>query len=231
MLSVVMPLYNEERRLHAGLAGVDRLVSALGSPVELVLVDDGSTDGTLALAREQAPPGARVLAEVHRGKGGALAAGVQAATGDRLLLTDVDWSVAPEEIARLLAVQGDVVMAVREGPGAHRLGEPPARHLIGRFFNRLVQWTVMAGHEDTQCGCKVIERRAAEIIFQRMSIQGWAFDVELLVVAHALGMDIQEVPVTWRYESDTRVRPWRDSAQMARDVFHVQRRLRAGRYQ
>ena len=89
MLSVVIPLYNEERRLEAGLAGARELVTLVEGPIELVFVDDGSTDGTLALLRQRAPQAARILAEPHRGKGGALAAGVRAAKGDRLSLIHI----------------------------------------------------------------------------------------------------------------------------------------------
>lgn len=230
MLSVVIPLYNEARRLRAGLHGARELQRLCTEPVELVLVDDGSTDATLAVARAEAPPHTRILAEPHRGKGGALAAGVRAATGDRLLLTDVDWSVGPAEALRLLDVPGDVVLAVREGAGARRLGEPLRRHLVGRAFNALVKLAVVAGHEDTQCGCKLLRRGAAQDIFARLTVDGWAFDVELVVVAHVLGLDLRELPVTWRYQPDTRLSLGADGLQMARDVLHIRRRLDRGDY-
>lgn len=231
MLSVVIPLYNEERRLEAGLTGARELVTLVEGPVELVFVDDGSTDGTLALLRQRAPQAARILAEPHRGKGGALAAGVRAAKGDRILLTDVDWSVTPAEVARLLEEEGDVVLAVREGAGARRLGEPLRRHLVGRAFNALVKLVVVVGHEDTQCGCKLLRADAAEKLFARLTVEGWAFDVELVVIAHVLGLDLREFPVTWRYQPDTRLRIGRDGLQMARDVLRIRRRLDAGAYQ
>lgn len=230
MLSVVIPVYNEERRLPAGLQGVAALQALIDEPIELVIVDDGSTDRTLSVARDLVPQGAVVLSEPHRGKGGALSAGVLVARGDRVLLTDVDWSVAPPDAARLLAVDADVVLAVREGIGAHRLGEPLRRHLVGRAFNALVKVGVVAGHEDTQCGCKLLRRPAARSIFHRLTVDGWAFDVELVVVAHVLGLDIRELPVTWRYQPDTRLSMMRDSLAMARDVLHIRRRLRSGAY-
>lgn len=230
MLSVVIPLYNEERRLDAGLSGVAALRDLVDEPLEVIFVDDGSSDGTLSLLRERAHQGAVILAEPHRGKGGALAAGVRAATGDRVLLTDVDWSVQPAEVARLLAHTADVVLAVREGAGARRVGEPFRRHLVGRAFNLLVQTTLVAGHEDTQCGCKLLRSHAAHAIFDRLTVEGWAFDVELVVIAHVLGLELCEVPVTWRYQPDTRLVLARDGVQMARDVLHIRRRLARGRY-
>lgn len=230
MLSVVIPLFNEERRLEAGLAGAEALRQQLDEPMELIFVDDGSTDATLDHLRDAARQDTVILAEPHRGKGGALAAGVRVARGSRVLLTDVDWSVQPAEVARLLRASGDVVLAVREGMGARRVGEPLRRHLVGRAFNLLVKSALVSGHEDTQCGCKLLRAAAARSIFERLTVEGWAFDVELVVVAHVLGLELREVPVTWCYQPDTRLVLARDGLQMARDVLHIRRRLARGAY-
>ncbi len=229
-LSVVIPLYNEERRLAEGLDGLAALRRSVREPVQAVWVDDGSADDTLAALKAHIFPGDLVLAEPHRGKGGALRAGVGAATGDRLLLVDVDWSVPPGEIAALLAVDADIVMATREGEGARRVDEPAWRHWTGRAFNTLVQRWVLDGIEDTQCGCKLVRRTAATDLFSRLTVQGWAYDVELLTAARARGYTMVEVPVEWRYAADTRVRLVRDGVAMARDVWRVRRNARAGRY-
>ncbi len=225
-LTVVVPVWNEEHRLRAGFAGLERL-RAVVSDVEGILVDDGSTDGTLALAQAEAPPWVRVVAEPHRGKGGALKAGVAVATGDRVLVTDVDWSVAPEAVLTLLAADAEVVCAVREGSGARRLAEPFWRHLMGRVFNRLVQETVLSGHWDTQCGFKLLQRRCAQDLYARLTVEGWAYDVELLTLAHLHGYTVKDVPVVWRYEEDSRLRTLSDGLTMLRDVrrvaWHVRR--------
>jgi dolichyl-phosphate beta-glucosyltransferase len=225
-LSVVVPAWNEEHRLAAGLAGLERLRALLGD-VEAVLVDDGSTDGTLALARATAPGWVRVLAEPHRGKGGALRAGVAVTRGARVLVADVDWSVAPEAVGSLLAVDADVVCAVREGVGARRVAEPLWRHLLGRAFNRLVQETVLSGHWDTQCGFKLLRGDVARELYAALTVEGWAYDVELLTLAHLRGCSVREVPVVWRYEADSRLRPLADGLAMLRDVRGVARRVRA----
>lgn len=226
----MIPLYDEAHRLAQGLAGVAELRQRLGEPVEAVWVDDGSRDGTLAAARAAAGPDDVVLAEPHRGKGGALAAGVAAASGDRLLLCDVDWSVAPGQVPLLTAEVADLVIATREGPGARRVAEPPWRHWMGRAFNRCVQDLLLAGHEDTQCGAKLLTRDAARDLFPRLTVPGWAYDVELLYVAHLRGHTVREVPVVWRYEADSRLRPLADGIGMARDLWRVSRRARAGAY-
>lgn len=226
-LTVVVPVWNEEHRLRAGFAGLERL-RAVVPDVEGIVVDDGSTDATLDLARTEAPPWVRVLAEPHRGKGGALRAGVLQATGDRVLVTDVDWSVAPEAVRTLLASNAEVVCAVREGSGARRLAEPFWRHLMGRVFNRLVQETVLSGHWDTQCGFKLLERRCAQHLYGLLSVEGWAYDVELLTLAHLHGYVVEDVPVVWRYEEDSRLRSFQDGLGMLRDVRRVAQRIRRG---
>ena len=224
-LTVVVPVWNEEHRLRAGFNGLERL-RVLVPDVEAILVDDGSTDSTLSLARGAAPPWVRVLAEPHRGKGGALKAGVAQATGDRVLVTDVDWSVAPETVRTLIDADAEVVCAVREGTGARRLAEPFWRHLMGRVFNRLVQETVLSGHWDTQCGFKLLERRCAQDLYGRLTVEGWAYDVELLTLAHLHGYTVKDVAVVWRYEEDSRLRTVSDGWNMLRDVRRVARRVR-----
>lgn len=230
-LSVILPAWNEEGRIAAGLDRVREFVHHAGLAVETVLVDDGSTDATVARA-EAAAEGLtlRIVRAPHAGKGAALTAGVAAASGERLLLTDVDWSVSPREAARMLALDADLVVAVREGRGASRLAEPEWRHKLGRVFNWLVQGWVLSGHEDTQCGCKLLRRETARAIFPQLTVAGWAYDVELLYVAHLQGWRVAELPVAWRFESDSRVRPWPDGWQMIRDLRRIRRNAREGRY-
>ncbi|MFZ5477108.1 MAG: glycosyltransferase [Myxococcota bacterium] len=228
-LSVVLPVWNEEHRLAAGLAGLAELRRRAGTAVEAVFVDDGSTDGTLAALRREAR-GDVVLAEPHRGKGAALRAGVLAAAGDRVLLADIDWSVHPGQALLLRDVDADVVVATREGDGSRRIGEPVWRHFLGRAFNQIVQGTVLAGHTDTQCGCKLLRRDVARALFSRLTVDGWAYDVELLYLAHVEGHTVREVPVVWRYEADSRLRPWADGVAMARELWKVRRNAREGAY-
>jgi glycosyltransferase involved in cell wall biosynthesis len=226
-LSVVIPVWNEERRIARGLAGVAELRRLVGEDLEVLVVDDGSTDATADLATTD---GVRVLREPHRGKGGALRAGVAAATGDRVLLVDVDWSVGPRAALDLLAADGDVVVAVREGHGARRLGEPEWRHTLGRAFNWLVAGWVLSGHRDTQCGCKLLRREVAVDLFARQTVTGWAYDVELLYLANLDGYRVVEVPVVWVYEEESRLEPLRDGLAMVRELRRIQANARSGRY-
>jgi len=235
-LSVVIPVYDEVPRLDAGLAGLRDLRAVWPGPVRALFVDDGSRDGTADALAARLGPDDALLREPHRGKGGALRAGVTAAPpADWLLLTDVDWSVPPREVLRLheASLRGtgaDVAIAVREGPGARRVGEPVWRHLVGRAFNLLVQGWVLAGHADTQCGFKLLRADVARELFARTTLEGWAIDVELLALAHAGGHPVVEVPVTWRFEPDSRVRVAGDALRTAREVWAVRWRWRTGGY-
>jgi dolichyl-phosphate beta-glucosyltransferase len=224
LLSLVVPCYDEAHRLPSTFEGLRALQRALPFRLEVLLVDDGSRDDTSPLAARLGAdlPGFRLLSEPHRGKGGALRAGVLAARGEYVFLADADWSMPPEQVLAFLPpalVDFDVAIASREVEGAVRHGEPLRRHLLGRAFNRLVQLAVLPGIEDSQCGFKCLRRDAAVALFDRSRTDGWAFDVELLVLARERGLRIREIPIDWHYRADSRLRPGRDGLAMARDVL------------
>src|SRR5262249_23237252 len=150
-------------------------------------------------------PRIRVMREPHRGKGGAVKAGLVAAQGDFRFICDADLSMPIQEIHRFLPPaleDADVAIASREGPDASRLGEPFYRHAVGRLFNLGVQWLVLPGINDSQCGFKMFTASAVNRIFPRVTVSGWAFDVEVLAVARAQGMRIVEVPIEWHYRAE-----------------------------
>jgi dolichyl-phosphate beta-glucosyltransferase len=137
------------------------------------------------------------------------------------------------EIAQFLPPQltgFDVAIGSREGHGARRIGEPIVRHLAGRAFNYLVQHLMLAGIEDTQCGFKMFTARAVEAIFPRVTIEGWAFDIEVLHIARARGLRIVEVPIEWHYGRESRLSLTRDGAAMFRELLRIRRRARRGEY-
>jgi dolichyl-phosphate beta-glucosyltransferase len=209
-LSVVIPAYNESGRLPQSLRRIHAFLSAWRRSYEVVVVDDGSADGTARGARESGVPGLTVLQnERNRGKGYSVRRGMLAARGDHRLMTDADLSTPIEELDRLLAAQDegfDVVIGSRALPGAHiEVHQPWYRENMGRVFNLLVRALAVPGLHDTQCGFKLFTARAADEVFAAGRLDGFSFDVEALFLARRRGYRIAELPVTWRNDAATRV--------------------------
>lgn len=234
-LTIVIPAYNEEGRIGATL---ERLRSYLGSRPwrwEIVVVDDGSADGTVAVAERGAGADGRVRVqrEPHRGKGGAVRAGLLASTAAHRFICDADLSMPVHELERFMPPalgDADVAIGSREGAGARRVGEPALRHLTGRIFNRIVQHLAVPGIQDTQCGFKMFTARAVETVFPHATIDGWAFDIEVLYLARRAGLRILEVPIEWHYREDSRLDMSRDALRMFREVLQIRARARRGEY-
>jgi glycosyltransferase involved in cell wall biosynthesis len=238
LLSIVIPAYNEERRLPGTLAQIGAYLAQQPYTAEVLVVDDGSDDATADVADHS---GVQVLRCDHRGKGFAVRAGALAARGDYILLCDADLATPIEEWPKLRArldAGDDVVIGSREGLGAERLGEPEYRHVMGRVFNLIVRLVALRGIQDTQCGFKALRRPVARDLFNRVRIYGeqarpvkgaavTAYDVELLFLAQRFGYHVAEVPVIWHYGEETKVDPLRDSLRNLRDVLRV--RLNAWR--
>lgn len=237
LVSVVIPAYNEERRLPQTLARVHEYLSAQNYPSELLVVDDGSTDNTVRVVQDFARDHAAVqlIQNDHRGKGYTVRTGMLAARGHIVLFSDADLSTPIEDLEKLLPwfERGyDIVIGSREGAGARREREPFYRHVMGRVFNRIVQALTVRGIEDTQCGFKAFRDEVAQDVFSRMLLYGddakkisggmvTAFDVEALFIGHKSGYRIKEVPVRWRYGTETKVNPLKDSYRNLRDVVLV----------
>jgi dolichyl-phosphate beta-glucosyltransferase len=232
-LSVIIPAFNEARQIESAIAQLVSLLQSRPWDWDIRVVDDGSSDGTAEIVEPLARGSSRVRLqrEPHRGKGGAVKAGMLAAGGDVRFLCDADLSMPPAELDRLMAALAsgaDIVIASREGKGARRVGEPWRRHATGRVFNFLIRQLVLGGISDTQCGFKLFTARAAASVFPRVTLDGWAFDVEALAIARALDLRIVEVPIEWHYRRESRLSIWRDAGVMLRDILRVRGRLRRG---
>lgn len=237
MLSIIIPAYNEARRLPHTLDRVLAYLEQSGTVAEIIVVDDGSTDTTLRVARDYsaAHRAVQVIANDHRGKGFAVRSGMLAGQGRYLLFSDADLATPIEEWEKLyeqLRAGSDVAIGSREGLGAHRYGEPTHRHIMGRAFNLLVRLVALGGIQDTQCGFKAFRRDAGRELFGNLRLYGpdaprlsgaavTAFDVEVLFLAKKRGYRVAEVPVVWHYGNETKVDPLRDSARNLRDVLAV----------
>ena len=233
-LSVVIPAYNEESRIEATLEQVHAYLTLQPYPWEIVVADDGSIDGTAKLVAAFAGerPRIRLLSLEHRGKGWAVRQGMLAANGVYRFLCDADLSMPVEQIGRFLAPEVeevDILAGSRELPLSRRIGEPARRHLMGRVFNLMIRWLVLPGIGDTQCGFKRFRAETTVALFERQTLWGFAFDVEILYLARRAGLVVREVAIDWRYREGSKVRPFRDAVAMARDVVKIRWRLRAGK--
>lgn len=193
---------------------------------EVLVADDGSTDGTGRLVLEFAAdhPQVRLLPGPHRGKGYAVRAGMLAARGQYRFQCDADLAMPIQEMERFLPPQRnhfDVAVGSREGQEAHRYGEPPYRHLMGRVFNLVVRLLTVRGLADTQCGFKCFRGEVAEALFPLQRTQGFGFDVEILFMAQKRGLRVVEVPIPWYHQRESKVRPLQDTAAMLGETLQV----------
>jgi len=234
-LSVIIPTFNEASRIATTLSALQSHLPAIGLHWELRIVDDGSRDHTAAIVESISRVDPRVVLqrEPHRGKGGTIRAGMLAARTDLRFMCDADLSMPVTELDRFLDLvpsRYDIVIGSREGIGARRIGEPAYRHLMGRVFNSLVRRLAVPDVNDTQCGFKMFTGDAAEAVFSRVTLDGWAFDIEALVIATHRGLRVHEMPIEWHYRDRSQVSPVRDSILMARDVLKVRANVARGRY-
>lgn len=231
-LSIIIPAYNEEKRLPATLASIQDYLASVPWNWELLVVDDGSRDQTTHAAHTAfRSPRCRIIESPrNQGKGAAIRLGMLQATGKFRLFTDADNSTPIEEVEKLLEVmkrhRAHVAIASRALPGSElEQRQPFHREMMGRAFNLIVRTIALPGIHDTQCGFKMFTAKAAEEIFPRQQMPGFSFDVELLLLARQHGFRIAEVPVRWIDNPDSRVSPVKDSLRVFRDVVRIRWRL------
>jgi dolichyl-phosphate beta-glucosyltransferase len=237
-LSVVIPAFNEAASIAASLSRLRDYLDRERLAWEIIVVDDGSTDTTPAAVRAVAAsdPRIRVTLAGHRGKGAAVRRGMMEATGAWRFMADADLSMPADNIARFFAAQREmsprphIVIGSREAPGARRIGEPWQRHVAGRLFNYLVQAIGVPGLRDTQCGFKMFSAESARALFPQTTIDGFAFDVEVLFLARQSGFVVREVGIDWHCRLDSRVSLWRGIAAFA-DIVRVRWNAWRGKYE
>lgn len=234
-LSIIIPAHNEERRLPPSFEKINNFLSTQSYPAEVLVVENGSQDRTLEIAQDYtlSMPYLRVLHEESRGKGLAVRRGMLEAHGAYRFICDADLSMPIEQVNRFIPPalsHPEVAIGSREVAGSVRYNEPVYRHLIGRVFNTMVRWAAMPGLQDTQCGFKCFRADVAEQVFSRQTMTGMSFDVEILYIARWLGYGIQEVPIDWYFDPDSRVRLVDDSLRMFLDLLTIRRNARQGRY-
>lgn len=229
-LSVIIPAFNEENRLPKTLESVHDYLTESHADFEIVVVNDGSRDGTVASVQEFARHRDRIRLisyASNQGKGHAVRTGVMAAAGDLVLMNDADGSSPIEEIEKLIAALdggADVAIGSRAKPdpaGAVHVQALAYRKHIGNTFNLIVQTLLLPGILDTQCGFKLFKRSAAREIFPAAILNGYAFDVEILYVTRKRGYTIAEVPINWHNVAGSKVNVMIDSPRMFLEVLTI----------
>jgi glycosyltransferase involved in cell wall biosynthesis len=231
-LSLVFPCYNEAERLPQTLTTYLAALPRQPGAVELLVVDDGSTDQTFAVAQAIAAQDARVRvirSQPNHGKGHGVRTGVLQANGALIVFTDADGSYGPGEVARVAAALADAPVAIGSRPAGWATG-PPARRLASRLFNRAIQALLGLPFGDTQCGLKGFRRHAALELFGRARLDSFAFDVEVLFLARRLGLAVNEVPVRAEVRDGSKVQLAVDALGMLGDVLRVRRWAVSGGY-
>ncbi len=238
-LTVVIPAYNEEDRLPGTLSQSLRYLDAQPFESEIIVVDDGSTDGTQQVVRALAtgPVAVRLIRHpdgANHGKGAAVRLGMMKAKGDYLLFMDADNSTTLEQVAGFwphIDRGCDVVIGSRKIAGARvEVHQPRHKEIAGRLGNWAIRVLAVPGISDTQAGFKLFTRESAETIFPRQTIERWGFDIEILVIARRHGYRVCEAPIHWVNAPGSKV-SFASYLQVLLELRHIRRNLESGRYE
>ncbi len=235
-LSIIVPSYNEEARLPGTLERIAQYIREHRPNTEVIVVDDGSTDGTARVAEgfKEKIADLRVLSNgVNRGKGFSVRHGSLQAKGEIVLFTDADLSAPIEEAEKLLGAMKNFDVAIGSRAMNRKLIEARQslfREFAGILFNKIVRIILRLPFVDTQCGFKAFRRERCGIVFEQQTIERFGFDPELLYLARHHGLTTVEVPVRWAHSPATKVSMFRDSLQMFADVFIIRWNGLRGRY-
>ena len=227
-LSVVIPAYNEEKRIGISLTKIYGYLKKRKFDFEIIVIDDGSKDKTLSLLSEysQNIPNLIVLKnESNQGKGFSVKKGVLKSKGDIILFTDADLSTPIGETDKLIGwIKNGYQIAI----GSRDLPESQVkrhqawyRELMGKIFNRIIRLILNLDYHDTQCGFKCFKRDAALEVFQSSKVCRFSFDVEILFIAKQRGIRVKEVPVCWHNSPESKVKIVRDSSKMLWDILKL----------
>lgn len=234
-LTVVVPAYHEAERIGPTVERIRRELAPVIDPgeLEVVVVDDGSADQTSEAAATGGADRVVTLA-TNRGKGAAVRAGVAVATGRTVAFTDADLAYPPAQLARLLQLVEsgwDIVVGSRHHEDTTTLAAaPPLRRIGGRVINAATRLVLDGAYADTQCGLKAFRSDVARTLFDRTRLDGFAFDIELFLLAERLGLSLVEVPVTVENTERSTIHVTRDAGRMLADLARVRFAARRGAY-
>lgn len=236
-VSLIIPAFNEERRIGEGLDKILHFFRSQPYSFEIIVVDDGSRDRTAEVVRERCPsyPNVKVYRqERNAGKGWAVRRGMLAAQGQYLFFSDADLSVPIETLPKFLAElenHCDMAVGSRQLPGARiAVPQPYYRAFLGKIYTRLANWILGLRISDVTCGFKGLRKEAARELFSRQQLGNWSFDAEILYLARHRGYRIREIPVLWRNDSATKVKLWRDVLTSFLGLLQIRLYRPQGRY-
>ena len=236
-LSIVIPAYNEAHRIAETLDKVSGYFDSTGMEYEIIVADDGSGDNTAIAVSTWAETTGRTMARTitipHKGKGAAVAAGVMAAEGNRILMSDADvstpfteWPKLKEELDR----GAQIAIGSRQAPGAKvERFQPFFRQRLGKFFGWIARKIFPLEVRDSQCGFKAFDGKTAKSLFSDIRTSGYCFDVEVLLLAKRRGVEVSEVPVRWINDPDSRVNIWKDWLQVIKELWVIRDEMKKAR--
>jgi glycosyltransferase involved in cell wall biosynthesis len=237
IVSIILPAYNEAERIAATLDKILQYAGQHGRNLEIIVVNDGSSDNTAGIVRQYAlkHPTLRLIENPgNRGKGFSVRNGMLHARGDILLFSDADLSSPIQEADKLFAaIQAGADVAIGSRWVRKELQvkpQPVHRQLLGRMFNLALRVVLGLKFKDTQCGFKAFRRSAADLVFPQQKIERWGFDPELLYLAKRARLRIEEVPVVWAHREGTRIHPVRDGLRMLAELFRIRWNAMSGKY-
>lgn len=236
-LSIVIPAYREEGRIHKILDAVARFEKSKDYQIETIIVADASPDNTASVAKSYKDKLShlRVIeGKVNKGKGGAVQEGMLEASGEHIIFADADNSTPIEQVEKLLKYvpKYEVVIGSRYVSGG-KLAIPQSlvRRLGSRGLNLIIQVLAVYGIKDTQCGFKLFSQKAAREIFSRQTVTDFSFDIEILAIARKLGYKIKEAGIVWYDDPHSTVNPIKDGLRAIKDAWKIRQNLISGKYE
>lgn len=234
-LSIIIPVYNEQERISVSLDTILEYSASSDFHCEILIGDDGSNDNTAKIVNQYVEKYSNIhlFQFPHRGKGAVIKDTIRMANDEYCFICDADLSMPIDQLDRFIVSLGKndhILYGSRENKISRRIGEPYLRYILGRVFNLIAKLILQIRVKDTQCGFKMFNMSVCRDIFEKQTMNGFVFDVELFYLAKKYKLNIKEIPIDWYYCGDSKVRPTVDSVKMFIDIIRIRLNNFLGRY-